>query len=58
MPIYLLLQRKASFDEGYDGYVESKVANSKLLNYYISKIGAKYVGGYDFYLDTKKEKSY
>lgn len=47
---------KASFDEGYDGYVESKAANSKLLNYYISKIGAKYVGGYDFYLDTAAAK--
>lgn len=44
---------KASFD---DGYVESKAANSKLLNYYISKIGAKYVGGYDFYLDTAAAK--
>lgn len=47
---------KASFDEGYDGYVESNAANRKLLNYYISKIGAKYLGGYDFYLDTAAAK--
>ena len=33
-----------------------KLANSQLLNYYIGKLGARYLGGYDFYLDTAVAK--
>lgn len=47
---------KISFDEGYDGYVQAKAANSQLLNYYIGKLGARYLGGYEFYLDTAVAK--
>lgn len=47
---------KISFDEGYDGYVQAQAANRKLLEYYICKLGAKFISGYNFYLDTAVAK--
>lgn len=47
---------KISFDEGYDGYVQAQAANRKLLEYYICKLGAKFISGYNFYLDTATAK--
>ena len=47
---------KISFDEGYDGCVQAQAANRKLLEYYICKLGAKFISGYNFYLDTAVAK--
>lgn len=42
---------KASIECGYDGFVESKVANSRLLEHYVNEFGAIPLGGYRFCLD-------
>lgn len=47
---------KISFDKGYDGFVQAKAANRKLLEYYICKLGAKFISGYNFYLDDIASK--
>lgn len=42
---------KASIECGYDGFVESKAANSRLLEHYVNEFGAIPLGGYRFCLD-------
>lgn len=43
----------ASVNMGYGGFIEGTAANSKLLDYYIDKLGAKRLGGLDFYIDEE-----
>lgn len=42
---------KVSIECGYDGFVESKAANSRLLEHYVNEFGAIPLGGYRFCLD-------
>lgn len=42
---------KASIECGYDGFIEAKAANSRLLKHYENEFGAIPLGGYRFYLD-------